>query len=474
MRPFATAIRPDATASVYQVYQGRCRHRSKHRRREARRARTASRPRASNTASWGPTRALMAPAAAPRPRRARPSSELRWRADRSGAPRSPRRTGAPAPGGPPPARRPAGSPGSRSSPRAAGRERRSAREGRARAGAPYSPDRPPFLHMWRNGGRSGEYGAPARARPSRAERRSRPAARGEERDPGDPAGRRAGGGPPGAGAPVRRGDRGAPERSARQRSSDEGRARRGRGAAAGAMSARVGPHDAVFEARGRDAVRARLASRRRCFERWRQRPWYTWYTEAVASGRIAVANGRIFPFKPADPRQLPSVLVRLRPFSTPAAKGSIPGASTLNPAATRGFSLRCTKGAGNVTRRILASARIHCASTWYVGTRLAPTSVFSRLRPFATVIVRCRTIHHVLSAPETTDTRELPPAHAEASADVHPWRRRQLHDEIRHAVHRHVVPFERLAHLRDLVRDLVVVGEPARPQKGCNRSQRPR
>ena len=154
------------------------------------------------------------------------------------------------------------------------------------------------------------------------------------------------------------------------------------------MSARVHPHDAVFEARGRDAVRARLASRRRCFERWRQRPWYTWYTEAVASGRIAVANGRIFPFKPADPRQLPSVLVRLRPFSTPAAKGSIPGASTLNPAATRGFSLRCTKGAGNVTRRILASARIHCASTWYVGTRLAPTSVFSRLRPFATVIVR--------------------------------------------------------------------------------------
>src|SRR6266540_1816797 len=39
MRPFATGVRPDATASVYQVYQGRCRHRSKHRRREARRAR---------------------------------------------------------------------------------------------------------------------------------------------------------------------------------------------------------------------------------------------------------------------------------------------------------------------------------------------------------------------------------------------------------------------------------------------------
>src|SRR6266511_2655894 len=212
--------------------------------------------------------------------------------------------------------------------------------------------------------------------------------------------------------------------------------------------------------------RARLASRRRCFERWRQRPWYTWYTEAVASGRTPVANGRIIRLNGADPRPFPSVWRRLRPFSTPAAKGSIPGASTLNPAATRGFSLRCTKGAGNVTRRILASARIHCASTWYVGTRLAPTSVFSRLRPFATVIVRCRTIHHVLSAQETTDTRELPPAHAEASADVHPWRRRQLHDEIRHAVHRHVVPFERLAYLRDLVRDLVVVGEPARPQKG--------
>ncbi len=59
-----------------------------HRRREARRARTASRPRASITASRGRTRALMAPAAAPRPRRARPSSEPRWRADRSGAPQA--------------------------------------------------------------------------------------------------------------------------------------------------------------------------------------------------------------------------------------------------------------------------------------------------------------------------------------------------------------------------------------------------
>src|SRR6266540_3893362 len=170
------------------------------------------------------------------------------------------------------------------------------------------------------------------------------------------------------------------------------------------------------------------------------------------SGRIGSYPGRKRTHHPAQRGGSSSVSVRLAAF-----------ASVFDP---------CCEGFDS--RRILASARIHCASTWYVGTRLAPTSVFSRLRPFATVIVRCRTIHHVLSAPETTDTRELPPAHAEASADVHPWRRRQLHDEIRHAVHRHVVPFERLAHLRDLVRDLVVVGEPARQQKGCNRGRRPR
>ncbi len=74
------------------------------------------------------------------------------------------------------------------------------------------------------------------------------------RAPSDPAGRRAGGGPPGAGAPVRRGGRDAPERSARQRSSDEGRARRGRGAAAGAMSARERLRFRGHQAKGRHGV----------------------------------------------------------------------------------------------------------------------------------------------------------------------------------------------------------------------------
>jgi hypothetical protein len=58
--------------------------------------------------------------------------------------------------------------------------------------------------------------------------------------------------------------------------------------------------------------------------------WYTWYTEAVASGRIAVANGRIFWLNLAIRRPFPSVWVRLRPFSTPVAAGSIPGASTFS------------------------------------------------------------------------------------------------------------------------------------------------
>jgi hypothetical protein len=68
--------------------------------------------------------------------------------------------------------------------------------------------------------------------------------------------------------------------------------------------------------------------------------WYAWYTEAVASGRIAVANGRIFLLKPADPRPFPSVWVRLRPFSTRVAEGSIPGASTLRVRGTTRLRLR--------------------------------------------------------------------------------------------------------------------------------------
>jgi hypothetical protein len=95
------------------------------------------------------------------------------------------------------------------------------------------------------------------------------------------------------------------------------------------------------------------------------------------------ANGRIFPLKPADPRPSPSLWARLRPFSARLAEGSIPGASTLNPAATRGFSLRCTKGAGNATRGVLATGRIHCGSAWY--TWYAPrrpfAAVFDRFRP---------------------------------------------------------------------------------------------
>ncbi len=58
-------------------------------------------------------------------------------------------------------------------------------------------------------------------------------------------------------------------------------------------------------------------------------PWYTWYTEAVAWGRMAVANGHIFPLKSADRYPFPSAWVRLRPFSTRLAEGSIPGASTI-------------------------------------------------------------------------------------------------------------------------------------------------
>jgi hypothetical protein len=71
----------------------------------------------------------------------------------------------------------------------------------------------------------------------------------------------------------------------------------------------------------------------------RRGAWYTWYIQAVASGRIAVANGRIFPLKPPDPRPFPSLCVRLRPSSTPAAKGSIPGASTSQPTLTAGSFL---------------------------------------------------------------------------------------------------------------------------------------
>ena len=71
----------------------------------------------------------------------------------------------------------------------------------------------------------------------------------------------------------------------------------------------------------------------------RDRAWYTWYIEAVASGRIAVANGRIFPVKCPDPRPYPSLWVRLRPFSTRLAEGSIPGASTRHPRElARGFA----------------------------------------------------------------------------------------------------------------------------------------
>ncbi len=66
--------------------------------------------------------------------------------------------------------------------------------------------------------------------------------------------------------------------------------------------------------------------------------WYTWYTEAVASRRIAVANGRIFPFKSPDPRPFASAWVRLRPFATRLAEGSIPGASTLQARVTAGLT----------------------------------------------------------------------------------------------------------------------------------------
>lgn len=67
--------------------------------------------------------------------------------------------------------------------------------------------------------------------------------------------------------------------------------------------------------------------------------WYTWYTEAVASGRIAVANGRIFRLNPADRRPFPSLCVRLRPFSTRLAEGSIPGASISSPRNSGAFLL---------------------------------------------------------------------------------------------------------------------------------------
>jgi len=71
-------------------------------------------------------------------------------------------------------------------------------------------------------------------------------------------------------------------------------------------------------------------------KRGRQRPWYTWYTEGVASGRTAVANGRIFRLNVADPHPFPSAWVRLHPFSTRVAKGSIPGASPGHSGSLRG------------------------------------------------------------------------------------------------------------------------------------------
>src|SRR5687768_14390975 len=60
----------------------------------------------------------------------------------------------------------------------------------------------------------------------------------------------------------------------------------------------------------------------------------------------------------------------------------------------------------------------------------------------------------------------LTPAHAEAAADVQPGGRCQLGNEVRQAVQRHVVPSERLALLRDLIVDGLVVCEPAWPQDG--------
>ncbi len=90
------------------------------------------------------------------------------------------------------------------------------------------------------------------------------------------------------------------------------------------------------------------------------------------SGRIAVANGRIFPFKSPDPRPFPSAWVRLRPFATPLAEGSIPGASTQPTVITTRFG---TGALVHRTRRRIVPGAVGVGSLFTVGGAMVGAGV---------------------------------------------------------------------------------------------------